>query len=77
MSVLDSFATLLAWWSVWTVFDIYLIPFSPYSEFTILFLSCLLFYIEKARFKRKAREIEKSPLPVVDPENGDSQISMD
>ena len=35
-SVFNSALLLGVWWSLWTLFDTYLIPFSPWSELAVL-----------------------------------------
>lgn len=40
-----NFAQLCAWWSVWTLFDTYLIFYTPWSEAFMLTLSVLLYVL--------------------------------
>jgi hypothetical protein len=35
-SVFDNALLLGVWWSLWTLFDTYLIPFTPWSELAVL-----------------------------------------
>ena len=51
--MIENVATLLIWWSIWTLFDAYLIQFTPTSELVILAIAVLLLYFSKARSNRK------------------------
>lgn len=67
--VIDNFITLLAWWSVWTLLDTYLIPSTPWSEVFVLCVAGAMFYAQRVRFQRRVRKLMDGPLPLNGLEN--------
>ena len=70
----NSFITLICWWSVWTLMDTYLIPFTPWSEILVLCAGGCMFYVQRARLQRRVRKIMEGPLPLNGLEGGGETI---